>query len=208
MQGIIGRKVGMTRFFKDESGRAVAVTVIQAANNIVHQVKTMDKDGYSAVQLGFDPVPEKKCSKPLLGHFKKLNSTPTRIIKEFKLDSADESLAPGSPIGVEMFENVKRVDVIGISKGRGHAGTIKRYNFKSGRQSHGNTNVREHGSTGSNTYPAHVFKGLRMSGHMGNQQVTVRNMEVVGIDKEAGLVFVGGAVPGPNKGIVVIKKKK
>jgi large subunit ribosomal protein L3 len=207
MQGIIGRKVGMTRFFEDESGRAVAVTVIQAANNIIHQVKTVQKDGYSAVQLGFEPVPEKKCTKPRLGHFKKLNSAPTRIVKEFELDSAGESPVPGSHVGVEQLENVKRVDVIGISKGRGHAGTIKRYNFKSGHESHGNTNVREHGSTGSNTFPAHVFKGLRMSGHMGNQQVTVRNMEVVGIDKEAGLVFISGSVPGPNKGIVFIRKK-
>ena len=119
MQGIIGRKVGMTRLFENESGRSVAVTVIQAANNIVQQVKTKEKDGYSAVQIGFEPISEKKISKPLAGHFKKLNTSPTRILKEFKLDSDDEKLTPGMSVGVEMLENVKLVDIIGISKGRG-----------------------------------------------------------------------------------------
>jgi large subunit ribosomal protein L3 len=208
MQGIIGRKVGMTRLFESESGRSVAVTVIQAANNVVHQVKTKEKDGYSAVQIGFDPIPEKKVSKPLLGHFKKLNSTPTKVIKEFRLDSADEKLTPGASVGVEALENVKTIDVIGISKGRGHAGTIKRHHFMRGRESHGNTNVRERGSMGSNTFPAHVWPGLRMDGHLGAARVTTRNVPLVGIDKEAGLVFVNGAVPGPNKGIVILRKKK
>jgi large subunit ribosomal protein L3 len=208
MQGIIGRKVGMTRLFENESGHALAVTVIQAANNIVHQVKTKEKDGYSAVQIGFDPLHEKKVNKPLLGHFKKHNSTPTSVIREFKLDSADEKLTPGMSVGVEALENVKVVDIIGISKGRGHAGTIKRHHFERGRKSHGNTKVRERGSMGSNTYPAHVWPGLRMDGHLGASRVTARNIAVVGIDKEAGLVFVNGAVPGPNRGIVVIRKKK
>lgn len=208
MQGIIGRKVGMTRLFESESGRAVAVTVIQAANNVVHQVKTKEKDGYSAVQIGFDPIPEKKVSKPLLGHFKKLNSSPTKVIKEFRLDSADEKLTPGASVGVEALENAKTIDVIGISKGRGHAGTVKRHHFMRGRESHGNTNVRERGSMGSNTFPAHVWPGLRMDGHLGAARVTTRNVPVVGIDKEAGLVFVNGAVPGPNKGIVILRKKK
>ena len=208
MQGIIGRKVGMTRLFEKESGHALAVTVIQAANNVVHQVKTKERDGYSAVQIGFDPIPEKKVTKPLLGHFKKLNTTPTRIIREFKTDGSDETITPGMTIGVEALENVKFVDLIGISKGRGHAGTIKRYHFMRGRKSHGNTNVRERGSMGSNTYPAHVWPGLRMDGHLGAARITVKNVPVVGIDKEAGLVFVNGSVPGPNKGIVIIRKKK
>ena len=208
MQGIIGRKVGMTRLFESESGKAVAVTVIQIANNVVHQLKTKEKDGYAAVQLGFDPLPEKKFNKPQLGHFKKLNSTPTRVVKEFKLDSADEKPAPGSTIGVEMLENAKTVDVIGISKGRGHAGTIKRWHFERGRKSHGNTNIRERGSMGQNSYPARVWPGLHMDGHLGASQVTTRNVPVAGIDKEAGLIFVNGAVPGPNKGIVFIRKKK
>jgi large subunit ribosomal protein L3 len=208
MQGLIGRKVGMTRLFESESGKVVAVTVIQAANNVVHQVKTKEHDGYSAVQIGFDPVPEKRVTKPLIGHFKKHNSTPMRVIKEFKLDSVDENLTPGATVGVEIFEKVKLVDVIGISKGRGFAGTIKRHHFMRGRETHGSGCTRERGSMGSNTYPAHVWPGLRMSGHLGASQVTARNIGVVGIDKEAGLVFVNGAVPGPNKGIVFIRKKK
>jgi large subunit ribosomal protein L3 len=208
MQGLIGRKVGMTRLFESESGKVVAVTVIQAANNVVQQVKTKEHDGYSAVQIGFDPLPEKRVTKPLIGHFKKHNSAPMRVIKEFKLDSVDENLIPGATVGVEMFEKVKKVDVIGISKGRGFAGTIKRHHFMRGRETHGSGCTRERGSMGSNTYPAHVWPGLRMSGHLGATQVTARNIEVVGIDKEAGLVFVNGAVPGPNKGIVFIRKKK
>ena len=138
----------------------------------------------------------------------KLNSTPTKVIKEFRLDSADEKLTPGASVGVEALENVKTIDVIGISKGRGHAGTVKRHHFMRGRESHGNTNVRERGSMGSNTFPAHVWPGLRMVGHLGAARVTTRNVPVVGIDKEAGLVFVNGAVPGPNKGIVILRKKK
>jgi large subunit ribosomal protein L3 len=208
MQGLIGRKIGMTRMFEKETGKAFAVTVIQAANNVVHQVKTKEKDGYCAVQLGFEPVAEKRVTKPILGHCKKHGSAPTRIIKEFPLDSADEKVQPGTSVGVESLENVKIVDVIGISKGRGFAGTIKRHHFMRGRESHGSGCTRERGSMGSNTFPAHVWPGLRMSGHMGSAQVTAKNVELMGIDKEAGLVFVKGAVPGPTRGILFIRKRK
>lgn len=208
MQGLIGRKIGMTRMFEKDTGRAFAVTVIQAANNVVHQVKTMEKDGYNAVQLGFGPVAEKRVTKPLLGHCKKHGSAPTRITKEFPLDSADEKVQPGTIVGVELFEKVKIVDVIGVSKGRGFAGTIKRHHFMRGRESHGTGCTRERGSMGSNTFPAHVWKGLRMSGHLGAAQVTAKNVELAGVDKEAGLVFVKGAVPGPNRGILFIRKRK
>jgi large subunit ribosomal protein L3 len=208
MQGLIGKKVGMTRIFEKDTGRAVAVTVIQAGNNVVHQVKTMEKDGYSAVQLGFDPIREKRTTKPIIGHCKKHGTTPTRVIKEFALDTADEKVQQGSSVGVEMFEKVKLVDVIGISKGRGFAGTIKRHHFMRGRESHGSGCTRERGSMGSNTFPAHVWKGLRMSGHMGNRQTTGKNIPLVGIDKESGLVFVNGPVPGPDGGIVFITKRK
>jgi large subunit ribosomal protein L3 len=208
MQGLIGRKVGMTRMFEKETGKAFAVTVIQAANNAVLQVKTKEKDGYCAVQLGFEPVAEKRVTKPILGHCKKHGSAPTRIIKEFPLDSADEKVQPGTSVGVESFEKVKIVDVIGISKGRGFAGTIKRHHFMRGRESHGSGCTRERGSMGSNTFPAHVWPGLRMSGHMGSAQVTAKNVELIGIDKEAGLVFVKGAVPGPTRGILFIRKRK
>lgn len=205
MQGLIGKKIGMTRIFND-SGRAVAVTVIQAGDNIVHQVKTTEKDGYSAVQLGFGELAEKRVNKPQLGHFRKLGSAPTKTVKEFKLDSADEEVKPGQKVGVEVFEGVKFINVTGVSKGRGHAGTIKRYNFERGRESHGNTNVRERGSSGACSYPARVMPGLRMSGHMGAEQVTTRKLEVVGIDKEAGLVYVKGSVPGHRSGIVYLGK--
>lgn len=205
MQGLIGKKVGMTRIFND-AGKSIGVTVILAGNNVVHQIKSLEKDGYTSVQLGFDETVEKRVNKPLLGHFKKHESVPTKIIREFKLDSAEEIVKPGQKIGVEILENVKYVDVSGTSKGRGHAGTIKKYNFQRGRESHGNTNVRERGSSGANTYPARVMPGLKMSGQMGNHKVTVRNLEIVALDKEAGLVFVKGAVPGPNKGYLFITK--
>jgi large subunit ribosomal protein L3 len=208
MQGLIGRKIGMTRMFEKDTGRAIAVTVIQAGNNVVHQVKTMEKDGYRAVQLGFDAISEKRATKPILGHCKKYGSAATRIIKEFALDTADEKVQPGSSVGVELFEKVTIVDVIGISKGRGFAGTIKRHHFMRGRKTHGSGCTRERGSMGSNTFPAHVWKGLRMSGHMGNERVTTKNVSLVGIDKEAGLVFVRGSVPGPARGIVIIRKRK
>lgn len=204
MQGLIGKKIGMTRLF-DEEGRTVAVTVINAGGNVVHQVKTKEKDGYAAVQLGFEEIKEKNVTKPLLGHFKSNGKTVTRIVKEFDLD-VNEEIQPGQIIGVELFENIKYVDVAGISKGRGYAGTIKRYNFQRGRETHGNTNVREHGSIGQNSYPSRVFPGLKMSGHYGSAQVTMKRLEVMGIDKEKGLVFIKGSVPGANKGIVYIKK--
>jgi large subunit ribosomal protein L3 len=208
MQGLIGKKIGMTRMFERETGRALSVTVIKAADNVVHQVKTVENDGYAAVQLGFGAVPEKRANKAALGHCKKCGSTPTRVIKEFALDAADEKIQPGSKVGVELFEKVKLVDIIGISKGRGFAGTIKRHHFMRGRESHGSGCTRERGSMGSNTFPAHVWKGQRMSGHMGSERATVRNVPLVGIDKEAGLVFVNGSVPGPAGGIIFIRKRK
>ena len=205
MQCLIGKKIGMTRIF-DEDGKMISVTVVQTGKNIVHQVKTDANDGYRAVQLGFDEVAEKKVNKPELGHFRKLGSTPTRIVKEFALESSEQEPQPGQRIGAEALEGVKFVDVTGISKGRGHTGTIKRYNFQRGRETHGNTNVRERGSAGANSYPARVFPGLKMSGQYGNAQVTVKRLEVVTIDKENDIVFIRGAIPGRNKGIVYIKK--
>jgi len=205
MQGLIGKKIGMTRLF-NEAGKAVPVTVILAGNNVVEQVRTKEKDGYTAVQLGFEQIAEKKVNKPELGHFKKLGTAPVKILKEFKLDSADEALSAGQVVGVEVFENEKFVNVTGISKGRGHAGTIKKYNFQRGRETHGNTCHRERGSVGANSYPARVMPGLKMSGHMGAAQVTTRRLEVVGVDKEAGLVFVKGSVPGYKTGYVFLKK--
>jgi len=197
----------MTRVF-DDTGKSIAVTVVHAAGNVVHQIKTDDVDGYCAVQLGFGETEERKLTKPELGHFKKLGTTPSKIVKEFRLEKNDDEIKTGQVIGVEVFENIKFVDVTGTSKGRGHAGTIKKYNFQRGRKTHGNTNYRERGSAGANSYPARVFPGLKMSGHYGDEQVTVKNLEVVQIDKDNGLVFLRGAIPGCNKGIVYIRKTK
>jgi large subunit ribosomal protein L3 len=205
MQCLIGKKIGMTRVF-DEDGKMVSVTVVQTGKNVVHQVKTDENDGYRSVQLGFEELAEKRVNKPQLGHFKKLGSTPTRIVKEFTLETAEENPQPGQRLGVEVFDGVKFVDVTGVSKGRGHAGTIKRHNFERGRKTHGNTNIRERGSTGANSYPARVFPGLKMSGQYGNEQVTVKRLEVVDIDKENDIVLIRGSIPGRNKGIVYIKK--
>ena len=205
MQCLHGKKIGMTRIF-DEAGRSIAVTVIQAGHNVIHQVKTRENDGYRAVQMGFEEIVEKKVNKPRLGHFKKLGTPPTRMVKECRLDESDEEYTPGQRVGVEIFEKVKFVDVAGTTKGRGHAGTIKRYNFERGRKTHGNTNVRERGSVGANSYPARVFPGLKMSGHYGNERMTIKRLEIAAIDKENGLVFLRGAVPGRNQGIVTIRK--
>jgi large subunit ribosomal protein L3 len=205
MQGIIGKKVGMTRMFDKETGKTVAVTVIQTGTNIVHQVKLQDKDGYSAAQLGYDPIAEEDLIKPKAGHFKKLGTTPTRVIKEFAI-SAGEEVKPGDKIGVEIFEGVKLIDVVGTSIGRGFAGTIKRYSFHRGRVTHGGKHVRERGSMGAGTFPARVFPGLRMAGHYGNHRVTVRNIEIVGLNKEDGLVYLKGAVPGKRNIVYLVKK--
>ncbi|MDR2578644.1 MAG: 50S ribosomal protein L3 [Chitinispirillales bacterium] len=206
MLGLIGKKMGMTRIFND-TGRVVGATVILVGDNVVEQIKTVENDGYSAVQLGFEEIDERKVRKPQLGHFKKLGTAPVRVLKEFETDCAEDAdLKPGQTLGVEVFENVKFLNVTGISKGRGHAGTIKKYNFQRGRESHGNSNHRERGSSGAASYPARVMPGLKMSGHMGACQVTTRKLEVVGIDKEAGLVFVKGSVPGCKTGIVYLRK--
>lgn len=205
MQGLIGKKIGMTRIF-EESGRVIPVTVVQTGNNVVHQIKTVENDGYGSIQVGFGEIAERKLTKPLLGHFKKQGSTPTRFIKEFKLDSDGETIEVGTVLGLEVLDGVEFVNVTGTSKGRGHTGTIKRYNFQRGRETHGNTNHRERGSIGQNSYPARVFPGLKMSGHSGNHKVTTKRLKLVSVDKELGLVFIQGAIPGPNKGIVFIKK--
>ena len=137
----------MTRIFDKETGEHIPITIVKTGANVVHQVKTDEKDGYRAVQLGFEPCSENRLSKPVLGHLKRHGQVPTRVVKEFELD-ADEQVEAGQKIGVEMFEDVKYVDVVGTTKGRGFSGTIKRHHFRSGRETHGNTNHREHGSTG------------------------------------------------------------
>ncbi len=207
MQGLIGRKVGMTRVFDKDTGRATPVTIVHVGENVVQQVKTVEKDGYSAVQLGFDPAREKSFNKAELGQFKKAGSEPLRIVREFPLDEG-ETLVPGQKITVDLFAGVQVIDVIGFNKGRGFAGTVKHYNFHIGRQTHGNSNRRERGSLGASTYPARVFPGLKMAGRWGDARITLKNSEIVKIDAETGLVYVKGGVPGGRNGLVFLRKLK
>ncbi|MBD3419589.1 MAG: 50S ribosomal protein L3 [Chitinivibrionales bacterium] len=206
MQGLIGKKIGMTSVFDKETGESVPVTIIQIGKNVVHQVKTTEKDGYTAAQLGFDACKEKRVTRPRLGHFNKLGTEPTRVVREFGIEAEDSELAPGQKVGIEIFDNVEYVDVSGTTKGRGYTGTIKRHNFQRGRETHGNTNHRDRGSLGAGTYPARVFPGLKMAGHYGAEQQTIKGLEIFSLDKEEGLVLVKGSVPGRNKGYVFVKK--
>ena len=206
MRGLIGRKVGMMRLFDAESGSNVPITVIATGANVVHAVRTMDRDGYRAVQLGFDECSEKTVSKPVLGQFKKLNTVPCRVVKEFELEDGEQEPSPGDRVGVDVLNGAQFVDVTGITKGRGFTGTIKRHHFRRGRETHGNTNHREPGSTGCNTYPSRVFPGKKMAGQYGNQQRTTRRLRLVGVEKDAGLLYVKGAIPGKTSGVVIVRK--
>ncbi len=210
ISGIIGRKVGMTQIFA-EDGTVIPVTVIKAGPCVVVQTKTATgRDGYNAVQLGFveeKPIKLKNVSKPMRGHFEKTGGglPPTRILKEIRLSDAPEANV-GDQIKVDLFTDGDTIEVVGKSKGRGFAGTIKRHNFSRGPESHGSMNVRAPGSIGQSAYPSRVIKGTKSSGHMGNDRVTVRGLTVAKVDAENNLIMVKGAVPGPNGGLVVVKK--
>lgn len=202
-KAIIGKKVGMSQIF-DEAGKVVPVTVIQAGPCTVVQKKTEDKDGYNAVQLGFEDVPEKKLSKPELGHLKKAGDARKKVLREFKLDNAEE-LNVGDEITCETFQAGDRVDVTGISKGKGYAGVVKRYGAGRTPTTHGGGPVHRHaGSMGPATDPSRIFKGKIGAGHMGAEQVTVQNLDVVQVDPELGLIAVSGAIPGPKGGVVLV----
>ncbi len=194
----------MSRIFEG-NGVAVPVTLIECGPCSVLQVKTAEKDGYVSVQLGFGAVREKRMTKPVLDHCKKAGAGPLRVIREFRLDNAAE-LKPGQTVGVEIFENVKQIDVIGISKGRGFTGTIKRYHFGRGRETHGNKNHRAPGSAGNHTYPARTWPGKKLPGQHGNQRVTVKNLQLVDIDREKNLLVLRGAVPGPTNGFLIMRE--
>lgn len=184
-----------------ENGALQAVTLLSAEANVITQIKTIDKDGYNAVQMGTEE--NKKLNKALLGHFKPSKITP-KITREFKTKEITEDLQVGKSLTPEVFSVGDIVQVTGVSKGKGWAGTIKRHNFKRGRKTHGGRSYRRPGSIGS-MYPQHIFKGKRMAGQMGHDRVTVRNLKVALVDTELGVIGVTGAVPGPRKGIVVIK---
>jgi large subunit ribosomal protein L3 len=207
MAAIIGRKVGMTQIFA-EDGQRVSLTVIEAGPCPVVQVKTEERDGYSAVQLGFGAAKAKHINKPEQGHLQKAGAPLMRHLHEFSTDDLGveaEGVAEGQLITVDSFVPGSYVKVTGTSKGKGYAGTIKRHNFKRGPKSHGSHNVRGPGSIGAAAYPARVFKGIRMSGHMGARQVTQRGLQVVDRDPERNILLVKGAVPGAVGSIVFVR---
>ena len=203
-KAIIGKKVGMTQIF-DDAGKVIPVTVIEAGPCTGVQKKTAEKDGYNAVQLGYEDVAEKKLTKPELGHLKKAGEARKKTLKEFKLNNCD-ALNVGDEVKADVFAEGDRVDVTGISKGKGYQGVIKRWNAGRGRMTHGGGPVHRHaGSMGSGTDPSRIFKGKIGAGHMGAEQVTVQNLDVVQVDEELGLIAVRGAIPGPKGGIVYLK---
>jgi len=204
MKAIIGKKVGMSQIF-DENGHVIPVTVIEAGPCVVTQKKTAEKDGYAAVQLGFEDIAERKLSKPELGHLKKANAAPKKYLREFDLDNADQ-LNDGDIVKADMFQAGDFVDITGISKGHGYQGVIKRWGAQRTPTSHGGGPVHRHaGSMGSSTDPSRIFKGKIGAGHMGVDQVTVQNLSVVKVDPELNMLVVCGAVPGPKGGMVTIR---
>ncbi len=203
-KAIIGKKVGMTQIF-DESGKVIPVTVIEAGPCVVTQKRTMEKDGYESMQLGFEDVAERKLTKPEAGHLKKEDLPMKRHLHEFRIEDVSQ-VDVGDILKVDMFAAGEFVDVTGVSKGKGFQGTIKRWNGQRTPTSHGGGPVHRHaGSMGANSTPSRIMKGKKMPGHMGAEQVTVQNLTVVKVDAELNLIAVRGAVPGPKGGLVYIK---
>ena len=202
LRGLLGKKIGTTQVFR-ESGNADCVTAIRSDGCIVTQVKTAEKDSYDGVQLGFEPA--KRANKPMRGHLKDLDGQ-FRYLREVPVDGVDE-VEVGQKVEVSLFQPGERVDVTGTSKGRGFAGGVKRYNFRGGPKTHGQSDRhRAPGSIGAGSTPGRVIKGLKMAGHMGNARVTVRNLEVVEADAERGLLLVKGAVPGATNSLLLVSK--
>jgi large subunit ribosomal protein L3 len=206
LKGLIGKKVGMTQIF-DESGSVIPVTLIEAGPCYVTQVRRPDLDGYAAVQLGFGEVKPKRISGGRLGHLKRNNLPPLRFLREFKAKTPD--VKEGDTLTVEVFAIGEAVDVVGTSKGKGFAGAVKRYHFRGGPKTHGQSDRnRAPGSHGSGTTPGRVYKGARAAGHMGSERVTAQNLRVVLVDQERNLSGVRGAVPGSKGGLLVIKETR
>ncbi|WP_027718595.1 50S ribosomal protein L3 [Desulfovirgula thermocuniculi] len=202
-KGILGRKVGMTQIFT-EAGEAVPVTVIEAGPCVVVQKKTPERDGYSAIQLGFGAVSEKRVNKPLKGHFARAGVRPVRFLREIRVDNVEEYQV-GQEIRADIFSVGEKVDVTGTSKGHGFAGGIKRHGFQRGPMAHGSKYHRRPGSLGAKG-PARVFKGRKLPGHYGVERVTVQNLEVMRVDPERNLLAVKGSVPGPRGGLLLIRE--
>jgi len=203
--GIIGRKVGMTQLFTPD-GTVHPATVLRAGPCVVVQTKTVENDGYEAVQLGFVEEKPTKENKPTTGHFKKAGVPATRVRREMKVKTGGEAPKPGDQVNVSIFADGDRVDVIATSRGKGFQGVVKRHHFRGGRATHGSMFHRAPGSIGASSFPSRVVKGMRMGGHMGHDRVTVRNLKVLRVDAENNLLLVNGAVPGGPGGYVVIRK--
>ena len=202
-KGLIGKKIGMTQIF-DEAGKVIPVTVVEAGPCVVTQIKTMENDGYEAIQVGFGDVKVTRVNKPMKGHFDKADVAPKKTLKEFRLESID-GIEVGNILKADTFEVGEIVDVKGTSQGHGTAGAIKRWNFSRLRMTHGTgPNHRHAGSLGACSSPSRVFKGKKMAGHYGHETVTVQNLKVAKVDAENNLIAIKGAIPGPKGGIVVI----
>ena len=204
-KAILGRKLGMTQIFTEE-GQVVPVTVVESGNNVVVQNKTVENDGYNAIQIGFGAIKESKVNSPMKGHFAKAGVAPVKFIREMRLENASEYNV-GDTIGVDIFSAGELVDVTGTSKGKGFAGGIKRHNFARGPMGHGSKSHREPGSTGAmiSGHGGRVLKGKKLPGHIGSEKVTVQRLTVVRVDADRNLLLIKGAIPGPKKGLVVVK---
>ena len=202
--GLIGKKVGMAQVF-NEHGRAVAVTVLRAGPCTVMQVKSVEKDGYQAIQVGFEPIKAKKASKAIQGHGKQAGAGPFRYLREFHVEKSGE-YAVGQQMTVDVFKEGELVDVTGTSIGKGFQGGVKRWHWKGGPATHGSTSHRGPGSIGSTTSPGRVFKGHHLPGHMGFDTVTIQNLRIMGVDQQGHRLFVQGSVPGPENRMVIVKK--
>ena len=201
-KGLIGRKLGMTQIF-DEKGNVIPVTVVELGPCAVVQKKTVENDGYNAVQLGFEDKKVTRTNKPMKGHFDKANVAPKKVLKEFRLED-DSAINVGDIIKADIFAAGEKVDVVGTSKGKGTAGAIKRWNFSRLKESHGTGPVARHAGSLGVIDPARIFKGKKMAGHLGAERVTIQNLDVVKVDAENNLIAIKGAIPGPKKGIVMV----
>lgn len=205
-KAILGRKLGMTQIF-DEGGQVIPVTVVESGKNVVVGLRTTERDGYEAVQLGFGKIKEKKVTMPMKGEFKKAGIEPVRFIRELRL-AAPSTYKAGDTVEVDIFTAGELVDVTGTSKGKGFAGTVKRHHFARGPMGHGSKSHREPGSTGAmiSGHGGRVLKGKKLPGHMGHRRTTVQRLTVVRVDKDRGILLIKGAIPGPKKGLVMVKE--
>lgn len=203
--GLLGKKLGMTHIY-DEKGSLIPVTLIEAGPCPIIMMKKRDNDGYDAIQVGFDSVPDKRVNKPMRGHFKAHNAKPVRVVREFRLSDGENGYQVGQVLDVDIFEDGEIVDIVGWSKGRGFQGTIRRHHTSRGPETHGSNYHRRAGSRGQSSDPSRVFKGVVGAGHMGNERVTTLNLKVVRRDKEKNLIAIRGSVPGHPNSVVIIRK--